>query len=384
MANNRKRVLVLTPTYFPQHGGAEVMIHELYSRLSKHFDIDLVVPNLGGKKKEVVDGFTVHRVGREEKSKLKKFINYQKYLFSKADELCQKNNYDLIHTHYLFPTAFVALKLRKKYDVPVMTTEHHYGTGMDITSASQNPFMVNRAIKYQARRVDYIVSTGPTQDEFLSSLDVGNFETIPLGGDVTISKKSESKIRADFNLPKGKTILFSVSRLVLRKRYDIIVEAVKVLSVVRHDFLVVVGGKGPELENLREGVKLQGLENYIQFVGYVSDDEVAQFRKISSAFLSASEFEGVGIIYLEAFASKRILFAKKNGASSHIVEDGVDGFLFETADGLAELLNEFLDGTFNVTSITEKAFKKYKEVYNWDSHAQSYKRLYDDIFRGRK
>ena len=43
-----KRILALTPTYFPMMGGAERTVDEIYKRLSRlGYEIDLVTPKSG-------------------------------------------------------------------------------------------------------------------------------------------------------------------------------------------------------------------------------------------------------------------------------------------------------------------------------------------------
>ena len=69
-----KRILALTPTYFPMMGGAERTVDEMYKRISKKgYSVDLVTPNLGGNQFEKFGNFNIYRVGSKKNNRISKF-----------------------------------------------------------------------------------------------------------------------------------------------------------------------------------------------------------------------------------------------------------------------------------------------------------------------
>lgn len=374
---NKKRILVLTPIYYPHYGGAEKAIYELYKKVSDEFEIDLLCPNFNSKKIKENNGyFNIYRVCNEVKNKYLKTLIYQYYFIKKAILLSKKKNYDLIHSHYILPTGIAGLILKKKLKIPFLITEHHFGTGMDISSEKENPFYLNIIMKYIASKSDLIISTGKTQNTFLNFLNFKNFKTVELGGDCEVSKESILKLKRELKVPKNKKILFSISRLVYRKRYDILINSLFLLKKLRSDFILFIGGKGPEINNLKRLVSNLNLDNEIVFLGFMEDELVSKYRRIADAFVTSSEFEGAGIIYFEAFASNLPIFAKNNVASSDAITHLENGVLFKEANDLSILLNKYLWDPVFLLKISKEGFKLYKNKNNWNEYANNYKKIY--------
>ena len=377
----KKRVLVLSPIYYPHYGGAEKAIFEICKGISKEYDVDLLTPNFGDKPYEYNGAFNIYRICTPSKFRLIKLIKYQYYQYKKAKELSKKHKYSLIHGHYLLPSGFVGLALKKLLKIPLIITEHHFGTGSDISSEKENPWIITQIMKWLTKKVDHFISTGVTQNKFLEYLGVNKnkIETINLGGDCKVSSESKEKILNKFNLPKNKKIIFSISRLVYRKRYDVLIDAAKKLSKKRKDFLTLIGGKGPEFDNLSKQIKLNKLENYVKLLGFVSEQDLERYRKISDVFVSTSEFEGAGIIYFEAFSAKLPLFAKRNVASEEAIRNEFDGVLFNTSKELSEKLRHYLTKPNILNSIANKGYLNYLHKFNWNNCSKKHLQIFEKL-----
>lgn len=378
----KPNILVLVPIYYPHYGGAEKAIFELYKGLSKDYNIDLLCPNFGSDK--VIENnshFTIHRICNQTKSKIFKTFKYQYYFIKYAKKLAKQKKYSLIHTHYTFPTGVSGLILKKKFNVPLVITEHHYGTGMDISSHKKNPKILNSIMKYIAKKATLMVSTGKTQDKFLTFLKVKKFKTIELGGDCSISKESNKQIIKDLKLDSNKKYLLNVSRLEKRKKTEELIYAIKNISKKNPNIHLLIGGKGTETNYLKKIIKELKISKNVSLLGFVSDEDLEKYRKISTAFITASEFEGAGIMYLEAFCSKLPLFAKKNVASESIITNKKNGLLFNTSKELEELLITYLNDSKTLDPIKNNAFELFKDKYNWNTHCSKYNTLYKNLIK---
>lgn len=382
----KQRILVITPIYYPNFGGAEMAIFEICKGLTKDFKVDLICPNFGGKKVETnkdVKGFTIYRTANQTKSRVIKAFKYQYAIYKKAIELSKTNKYNLIHMHYTFPLGIAAIMIKKKLGIPLVVTEHHFGTGMDIISDSENPKILNPIMKKILMSSDKVVSTGITQNNFLKRISNNKleFQTIELGGEDRRSKISKDKLKKKLNIPRDSKVIFNVGRLVKRKRNDILIKAAKKTKKQKQNFIYLIAGKGPELENLRNIVKKENLEDTVKFLGFVNDGEVSNYWSIADCFVSCSEFEGAGITYFEAFASEVPLFAKKNEASVDIVKDKTNGFLFSNEQDLSRLLIQNLSNETILKKVIDQGKKTHNFRFNWKSCGEKYNSLFKKILK---
>ena len=143
----------------------------------------------------------------------------------------------------------------------------------------------------------------------------------------------------------------TTSRLVPHKRIDIIVQAFSKLNLP-----LIVIGTGPELPRLQKLATPN-----IRFLGYESDEKVAELLGKARGFVSAAE-EDFGIAIVEAQAAGCPVISFGKGGALETVSDGVTGLFFEEqAEGsLIEAIQKF-ERTYTCFHSSEIA-----------SHAQKY------------
>jgi glycosyltransferase involved in cell wall biosynthesis len=125
--------------------------------------------------------------------------------------------------------------------------------------------------------------------------------------------------------------ILSVNRLDRAKRIDLLLEAAAQVPGVR----VVVAGDGPDRE------RLEGIANgSVEFVGRVSDEQLADLYARARAVYYAPVNEDYGLVPYEAFLSdKPVITTTDAGGPLDIVHDGTTGRVVEpTRDALAAAL----------------------------------------------
>jgi glycosyltransferase involved in cell wall biosynthesis len=148
----------------------------------------------------------------------------------------------------------------------------------------------------------------------------------------------------------------TVSRLVAHKRIDLIVKAFSRLKLP-----LILIGDGPELPRLR---RLAGPN--ITFMGYQSDQVVAQFLNCARAFVSASQ-EDFGIAMVEAQAAGCPVIALGKGGALETVLDGKTGLFYaeQTPESLIEAVERFerLAGSFSTAELVANVQRFGKERF---------------------
>jgi len=136
---------------------------------------------------------------------------------------------------------------------------------------------------------------------------------------------------------QGKRVVLSVCRLVERKGLDLAIKAVAGLVGEFPDLCYVIAGAGPARADLEKLAALLGVGGHVQFVGEVSDSsrqalyEASEFFVMPNRDMNGNDWEGFGIVFLEAAAAGKPSIGGNNGGVSDAIVDGVTGFLVDTA-----------------------------------------------------
>jgi glycosyltransferase involved in cell wall biosynthesis len=88
---------------------------------------------------------------------------------------------------------------------------------------------------------------------------------------------------------------------------------------------------------LLKKVKDKGLEDKVEFPGFVSKDTYKKYFKSARIFTLCSKQEGQAIVVLEAMAAGLPIVVTKNGGTDAFMDDGENGFLVEK-DSLPEFV----------------------------------------------
>lgn len=95
-------------------------------------------------------------------------------------------------------------------------------------------------------------------------------------------------------------VIGTVSELSSRKRIDLLINSFLESDI--KDAELLIGGSGPELENLK---KISKNDERIKFLGFIPDEEMNQFYNSLDVFVFPSLTEGFGMPIVEAMACKK-------------------------------------------------------------------------------
>jgi glycosyltransferase involved in cell wall biosynthesis len=138
---------------------------------------------------------------------------------------------------------------------------------------------------------------------------------------------SVEDVRARLHLSPERRIVLSVGRMVDVKGHRFVLGAVEKVARSRPEAVFVWVGTGPLEAELRDRVRLAGLDDWVRFAGERSD--VPDLMAAADVFLLASTLEGLPLVVLEAMAAARPVVATRVPGTSEVVIDGVTGRLVE-------------------------------------------------------
>ncbi|MEI6597163.1 MAG: glycosyltransferase family 4 protein [bacterium] len=145
-----------------------------------------------------------------------------------------------------------------------------------------------------------------------------------------------SKLKKQHDLT-DKIILLSVGRLVKRKGFDKVIECLPEILKKIPNLAYVILGDGEEMENFKFQIKNLKLENNVKIISNVSDEERNAWYGLCDIFIMTSrniagDFEGFGIVYLEANLAGKPVIAGRSGGVGDAVIDGLNGLLVNPED----------------------------------------------------
>jgi glycosyltransferase involved in cell wall biosynthesis len=209
-----------------------------------------------------------------------------------------------------------------------------------------NPFL--RVYDYAAmQRVDYVVANSQTTRERIQKFYRRDSTVIYPPVEVKSSKLKVERKRGDYFLIVG--------RLTYSKRVDLVIEACNELKLS-----LKIVGTGKEEEYLRSIAR-----ETIEFVGSVSDEELAKLYAGAKALIFCSLEEDFGIVPVEAMGHGVPVIALKQGGVRETVVEGKTGLFFNepTKESLVTVLKKFESMKFDPETIHKRAEKFSKEVF---------------------
>jgi glycosyltransferase involved in cell wall biosynthesis len=384
-------VLMLSWEYPPRViGGISPHIYFLSKHLAKQ-DVKVYVVTCdfpGAPAHEVIDDVEVYRIDSY-KNPSPDFatwvylmnMNMQRETAALTRKIADK--IDVFHAHdWLVANAGIGLKhvFRKPLLVTMHSTELGRRDGLH-TATEKMIHETEAWLTYEAWKViccsDYMISHvkyayGLPSDKLVMVPNGVNIHNYDSDGDL-------KDIRSKFALPEEKIVLF-VGRLVYEKGIHVLINAVpKILSKVNAKFIIV--GSGYMKEQLLNIVRSMGLEHKVLFEGFMDEPTLLKLQRCADVSVVPSLFEPFGIVALEAMAARSPVVASDTGGLSEIIEHDVTGVKVypNNPDSLAWGISKVLLDANYAKYISENAYKRVQEKYDWDKIARQTKSIYEGV-----
>jgi len=166
----------------------------------------------------------------------------------------------------------------------------------------------------------------------------------------------------------GKFFLYP-SRIVPEKRIEFALDAFDRFSKSNPDSgwkLVVAGSVSdrPEHRKYFACLKGMGVAN-VEFRSNISEEELLGLYSRCGAILYTPINEDFGIVPLEAFASSKPCIAVNEGGPKETVEDGVDGFLVNSTDEMAQRMAQLAERPELLEEMGRRGRKKAETKFTW-------------------
>jgi glycosyltransferase involved in cell wall biosynthesis len=117
--------------------------------------------------------------------------------------------------------------------------------------------------------------------------------------------------------------MVTVGRVVARKATVQLVRALQASARPSAHLLIV--GDGPDAAAVRQAASEAGLAARVHLLGQVSEAQKYQALRAADIFVSASQHEGFGLVFLEAMAFGLPIICYDHGGQTDFLTDGITG-----------------------------------------------------------
>jgi glycosyltransferase involved in cell wall biosynthesis len=385
---NIVRILFCNYEYPPLGGGGGVVMAALARELAKRHEVTVLTSravNLPSVSDE--GGVRIFRVPVFFRKELAtaNFASMLAYLptgMIRGLRLRPGANFDVVNTHFVVPTGPVGQVLSSVGKIPNVLSVH--GGDLFDPSKSMSPhrhWWLRAPIASLLRSATAVVGQSKDTNRHVSEIygvkrDVG---LIPLG--IERPPQPEHSSRAQFGIPANACVMVTIGRQVPRKNTP---QLVRTLADPRLSSAhLVIVGDGPEIPEIRRVAAEVGVSDRLHLLGMVSEETKYRALQVSDIFVSTSQHEGFGLVFLEAMAFGLPVVCYDRGGQVDFLTTGVTGHVVKLNDfsGFTDAVvrlaasNELRD-TIRATNL------QLVESFFIDKCAERYETLFKAVIAG--
>jgi len=379
------RILFVSDTYYPHINGVYYFVCRIGPLLQeKGHEVAVIAPSgsiYSSQKK--IDGLEVYGLPSLP------VLNYPTIrlpflllLKSRINRIIQSFKPDIIHIQDHFLISRLVVQVNRDLKIPIMGTNHFMPENITVFLPGKylKQLFENFLWKGFSRVFNQVnLVTTPTETGARLIRPRLKVDVIAISSGISLERFNPlgdtRKIKEKYAIP-DKPILLYVGRLDPEKHIEEILQAVA-LAVKKIDFRFVVVGKGISKTTLEQLTHQLGITDKVIFTGFVPDEELPYFYKLSRCFIIASIAELLSLVTLQAMASGLPIIAVNAGALSELVKDKMNGYLYNEGDipAIIKYIEDIIarDDLYRKMSEKSLEFVQQHDIYKT---LESFEKLY--------
>lgn len=389
------KVLCSTLRYYPAIGGAEVLIKNIFDRLSRKGykfkilattameleeifyrketmenkaiidGIEVIrspVTNIPNKPliAKVLDKFTIYGHGAYS------YLQFKRLLREECDVFLSLP-FPSTHNYY----TFLAAKIRNKPIIfcPLLHLEDKYHSH-------------RKSLFFMMKHADAIIALTNYEKEFYIRQEIEESKIYVIGVGVDPNSFRENKLGIKDRYNASNLITF-IGRKEEYKGIETILKALRLLvkPIPNLRFLCI----GPETSYSRELWKKlpKSISDNVIIKQSVSEEEKNAILSETDIFVMPSTAESFGIVYIEAWMYGKPVIGARSGAISDVIAEYEDGFLIEPGNyvELAVKIRYLLENEDIASEFGEKGKMKVLDKYTWDVIADKWATVFERVVK---
>ncbi|MDR7438951.1 MAG: glycosyltransferase family 4 protein [Armatimonadota bacterium] len=336
------RICLVTSSFLPQVGGAEIVVHQLASALLElGHEVVVLAPRSSARLRPLLP------------YRLETFLPGTLYLLNRNERMGEvylagtlmrlRGRFDVFNLHFALPLGPALARRRSFLGAPLLLTFH----GTDIQTAAGIGYglrldpRLDLRIREAANGADGLVAISSSVREAIAQTLIRPKPVfdIPNGVDVRrlSRERPRGRFRAKFGIPQDAPLLLAVGRNHPKKGFDILIEAMRL--VVNEEPEVHCAIVGRSTTALRPQVDRLGLDGHVHLVEELRlpgdaqappafpPEELLEAYWDCDVYVSPSRIEGSSLAVLEALAAGCAGVVADAPGNRDTVRDGENGLV---------------------------------------------------------
>jgi phosphatidylinositol alpha-1,6-mannosyltransferase len=358
------KTLFVTIEFPPKVGGVE----NYYGKIAQYWPDELIV--LNNNQNELI-------------SPKMPFLAWLR-AFKPISEALKKHSPQWLLVGEILPLGTVALLLSYIFKIRYGVILH----GLDFSLATKGLLkrMVSKKILQKSSLV--VCANSHTAEEVTNLFPaLSNVNVVNPGVEINIPEISLEHVQAfkKRNKVEDSFVLLTVGRLVKRKGVDMVLAALSNVVLQIPDIVYIIIGDGPDKKYLENIIHQLGLDQNVVMLSGVSDEEKNYWLASSDVFIMPArnidgDYEGFGIVYLEAGLFSKPVISGGSGGVGEAVETDVNGLVVNEQDPVSiaqSILRLYTDS--NLRQQLGLAGRKRSLEQSWELQIKKFNSLLRDI-----
>lgn len=297
--------------------------------------------------------------------------------------LLRRETFDLIHSHWVLPQGFFAVRQARRPRVPVVVTAH----AGDIFPLRRPG--LRALLRYTLERAAAVTANSrATAAELLQVTPAVSPVVIPMGVDLErFSPRPERAIALRQALAPDGPLILHVGRFAPKKGQTYLLQAIPHILRRWPEARLALIGFGPLEATLESEARALGLDERVRFIGRVPHEEMPDYFAAADVFVLPSivspsgDTEGLGVVLLEALAAGTPVVASRVGGIPDIVKDGETGLLVEEKqpEALARAILQLLEQPALGRRLVEEGHRHIQQFFSWPGVARRFESLFEEV-----
>lgn len=241
---------------------------------------------------------------------------------------------DIIHVHSPFLLGRLGARAARHHKLPLVFTFHtlyeqyvHYFPFFETTSKK----VIKAIARNFSNRCNVVITPSKLVENYLRSIGIETvIVKIPTGIDMGEFKDLDRNwLRNNYGVRPEEKVLLFVGRLGKEKNVAFLIKSFQKVLKSISDCRLVLAGKGPQEDFLRQLCRQLGIENKVIYTGELSRQQIVHCYASSDLFVFPSVTDTQGLVIGEAKAAGVPVVAIRAFGPAEMVKDNEDGILTE-------------------------------------------------------
>jgi glycosyltransferase involved in cell wall biosynthesis len=370
--------IAIVTEFFPRsgeleiRGGVEARAFYVAKHLAKRHEITVITSReRGTPRKDKFSGIEIIRPGaKRQYSQKGSLVERLGFIIGSTQAALKK--FEIVDG-YNFIGYPIAWRISRKQGIPAIATYHDVWVGEWIKNIGMSGIFGELLERYVLSRKwdSFIAVSSYVKKKLLKEgVNEGRLKVVPNG----IEIKEYERVKTE-KYPEP--TVCCISRLVEYKHVD---DLIKALNIVRKEIPNIkckIVGTGPQEGYLRLLVSKLGLQEHVEFLGFVKrHQDLVRVLKSSQVLCLPSTVEGFGIVLLEAMAA-RVPFVATEIEPLIEATEKIGGLFVEPRnfEDLARKLSFLLSDEKLQKNLAKEGFKQALN-YDWENIADRIEEVY--------